>query len=112
MAEKSIRVLFRFTLGQPYRHASAEEKQAANKSMGEHMTKWKAAGVRLLGSWMAAGGDLDGYCHYLTLEMKDLEQLREFNVDFGRTAWAQLTDQYSIAVGDINQPWEGWWAQW
>jgi hypothetical protein len=111
MAEKPIRVLWRVTLGQPYRHAAADEKQRANESLTATLKKWKAAGVRLLGSWMAPGGDLDGYCHYLILEMKDLEQLSQFNREFFDTSeYARLIAEYSMAVGDINQPWEKWWA--
>jgi hypothetical protein len=110
MADRPIRVLFRFVYGQPHRHAWTEVKKAASKSFDEHMSKWKAAGVRLLSSWRGTGGNLDGYCHYWILEMKDLEQLSQFNMEFDQSEAARYVDEYSLIVGDIEQPWDGYWA--
>ncbi|NLS75891.1 MAG: hypothetical protein GXY76_01385 [Chloroflexi bacterium] len=111
MAEKPIRVLFRFTFGQPARNTPAEQRQQFNAGWMPFFKKWKAAGVKLLSSWMAPGGELEGYCHYLIFEMKDLEQLSQFNQEFNQSGMATIVDRYSVAVGDINQPWDGYWAQ-
>ena len=110
MAEKPIRVLFRFTFGQPARQAPTEQRQLTMAAWAPFVTKWKAAGVKMLSSWMAPGGELEGFCHYWILEMQDLEQLSKFNQEFNQSEMAKFTDKYSVAVGDINQSWDGWWA--
>ncbi len=111
MSEKPIRVLFRFTFGQPARHMPPEQRQQLNAGWIPFLKKWKAEGVKLLGSWMAPGGELEGYCHHLILEMKDLEQLHQFNQEFNQSSMATIVDKYAIAVGDIEQPWDEYWAQ-
>ena len=113
--DRPLRVLFRLNWGQPFRSASADERRAATQTlMQQTLPKWKAAGVRLVGYFSNAGGDLDQYNHYMIFEVDELAQVQAMNQDIFSAEFSGLIERYSFTVGwgmvRDGLPLEQWWA--
>ncbi len=96
--QPSIRVLFRFSVGLPYRQASAKEKKQALALLEQAFQKWKAAGVRLIGTFGNQGA-VDGFSHYIILEVDDLSQIVEMDEEIMGGEVGRYIEKFSFHIG-------------
>jgi hypothetical protein len=105
MAERPIRALFRGLGGVAWRQATEEERSAVQDSYVKLVEKWKSEGVKFLGSW--EGGQLDGFGHYLILEVDDVVKIRRMDEELARE-FSKYVTRFSFHVGwssAMEDPW-------
>jgi hypothetical protein len=96
--QPSIRVLFRFSIGLPYRQASAEEKKQVLALLQQMFQAWKAAGVRLIGTFGNQGA-VDGFSHYIVLEVDDLSQVVAMDQAIMGGEVGRFVEKFSFHIG-------------
>jgi hypothetical protein len=104
----AIRVLYRYHGGFPARQATAEENAENMEKIRQTFKKWKASGVKLVGSFHGAGEGVGGYGHYMILDIDDIETLYEMNSDV-YSGLGGMYQKHSFAVGlppIIEEMWE------
>jgi hypothetical protein len=99
MADRPLRVLFRFSLGLNYRQASEEEREKAVEVMRQTFEKWKSSGVKLIGYFGAHGEALDGFGHNLILDIKDVNQVQEMDADIFGGGFGKFIEKFSLHIG-------------
>jgi hypothetical protein len=99
--------MLRLHLGVPFRQASAEERQELMEQFKQFYAKWKASGVKLIGSYHGCGEGVGGYAHYVLFDVDDIETVYQMNRDiFGLRG---LYQRHSIDVGlppAVEEVWE------
>jgi hypothetical protein len=104
----ALRVFFRASLGLPFRQASDEEKRKVDELWNEMATKWKSAGVRLVGYFGAHGEALDGFGHNYIFEVDDVEIVRKMDDDIVRGELGKYIERFSFHIG-CGRGVEDWW---
>ena len=109
MADQSaIRVLFRLHFGSPYQQAPEEERKKAGELVRETFKKWKASGIRLIGTFSSTA-HVDGYAHYTILEVDDLSQVQEMDRDIFLAEVGKYIERFDFTVGISRQFIEDIW---
>jgi hypothetical protein len=112
MAEQTpIKVLFQFTLGNPFFAASADARQQAMAEWRNVLRKWKASGVRLIGTFVTYGQPAAGYAHTVLLEIPHIEMLHEMNLDANGGTIGALKVGHHFTLGVRNAFVEEWWQE-
>lgn len=112
MAEQTpIKVLFQFTLGNPFFAAPDEARQQALAEWRDVLRKWKASGVRLIGTFATYGQPAAGYVHTVLLEIPRIEMLHEMNLDANRGTMGALKMGHHFTLGERNAFIEEWWQE-
>jgi len=106
-----IKVLFQFTLGNPFFAASADARQQAMTEWRDMVRKWKARGVRLIGTFATYGQPAAGYAHTVLLEIPHIEMLQEMNHDALVGAIGALQVGHHFAIGVRSAKVEEWWQE-
>jgi hypothetical protein len=99
MADEPIRVLYRAVAGLPARQASKEEWRALGDLTAQIWEKWKASGVKLIGSFSTYGNAVDGFCHHFILEVDDVRQVHEMQRDIQGGEFGRFIEKYDFHVG-------------
>ena len=109
MAEHcAIRILFRATLGLPYRQASDQQKKEFGRLWEATATKWKSSGIKLVGYFGAHGEALDGFSHNYIFEVDDACQVQDMDADIFQTQIGRYIERYSFHIGS-SPGIEAWW---
>jgi hypothetical protein len=109
MAEgNKVRVLFRVSLGLPFRQASNEERKRVMQLWQETATKWKSAGVKLVGYFGADGSALHGFGHHYIFEVDDLSVIREMDADIFYGELGKYVEDFAFNIG-WGRGTEDWW---
>jgi hypothetical protein len=106
MADQPIRVLFRFHAGVPFRQASEEAKAQYRAQLIQNFGKWKASGVKLVGSFSAYGEGVGGFAHHVILDVPEITMVREMNRDILGLGGIYQKHSFAIGIGGIV---EGMW---
>jgi hypothetical protein len=99
MADEVIRVLFRFTVGLPARQMSGEERSKMRDLYAQLREKWDSYGVRELGVWHGYGDAVDGFGHYMILEVDDVKKVRKMALDIQGGEIGRFVERYSLHIG-------------
>src|SRR5690606_34004792 len=94
----ALRVLFRFSTGLPYRLASDEEKQQAGVLLEQVFQGWRDTGVRLIGTF-GNHSAMDGFAHYVILEIDDLDQVHAMDRDIVKGVVGKYVEKFSSHIG-------------
>jgi hypothetical protein len=112
MAEQTpIKVLFQFTLGNPFFTASDAARQQALAEWRDVLRKWKASGVRLIGTFATYGQPAVGYANTVLLEVPHIEMLHQMNLDANGGTIGALKVGHHFTPGVRNAIVEEWWQE-
>ena len=106
--QPALRVLFRFQFGLPMRQASDEEREKARELVRETFQKWNSSGVKLIGTFGNQGA-LDGFAHYMILEVDDVNKVQEIDRDITFGEVGKFIEKYSFHVGWARTFFEDIW---
>jgi hypothetical protein len=99
MSDEPIRVLYRAVGGLPARQASKEERSKFGDLGAQILEKWKASGVKLIGSFSTYGNAVDGFCHHIILEVDDVRKVHEMQRDIQGGEFGRFIERYDFHVG-------------
>ncbi len=94
-----VRIMWSFTLGNPWRLTPKEERDRLLELMRQDEIKWKAAGVKLLGTFTAGGEGGNGYGHTWLLEAPNWDVAVGVNTDIALGQWVKHIEKYAIWFG-------------
>mgnify|MGYP000864008848 CR=1 FL=1 len=111
MANERWEVILQIQLGLPWRQASAEQRKEAHAEFLEMAKKWKASGIRLIGTFTFPQV-LNGYSNNWFFGIDNDTQMDQINRDIMGSQFGKIIEDFSLANGGANADFEENWRSW